>query len=197
MRVLVACEYTGRVREAFRALGHDAWSCDLLPADDGSEFHIQDDVLKHLDKGWDLIVAHPPCTDLASSGAQYWPQKRADGRQQAALDFFMAMYNAPAPRVAVENPVGYVGTAFRKADQIIQPWQFGDPYNKKTCLWLRGLPPLEPTNIVEPTHNWTDGSWRSGSRKRSKLPSLHRNWKKRSETFPGIATAMANQWGNL
>jgi len=196
-RVLVACEFSGRVREAFRAKGFDAWSCDILPADDGSKFHIQDDVLKHLDEGWDLIIAHPPCTHLASSGAQYWTAKRADGRQQAAMEFFMAMYNAPAPLVAVENPVGYVSRAFRKPDQIFQPWQFGDPYNKKTCLWLKGLPPLESTNIVEPIANWSDGSYRSGSRKRSALPSLHRNEKKRSETFPGFASAMAEQWGKL
>jgi hypothetical protein len=194
MKVLVACEYSGRVRDAFTALGHDATSCDLLPSDTSGN-HYRGDVRNIILDGWDLMIAHPPCTDLASSGAQYWPAKRADGRQQAALDFFMMLYESPIPRVAIENPVGFVGTAFRKANQIIQPWQFGEPYNKKTCLWLRGLPPLTPTNIIEPTHNWSTGSYQSGSRKRSNLPIMHGDWKNRSRTFQGIADAMAMQWG--
>ena len=195
MRVLVACEYSATVRDAFLARGHDAWSCDILPTTGDPGRHIEGDALAVLDGGWDLIVAHPPCTHLAASGAQYWPEKRADGRQQAAIDFFLAIYNAPCPRVAVENPVGVMGTVFRKADQIVQPWMFGDPFNKKTCFWLRGLPALTPTNIVEPTHNWGTNSYRSGSRKKSALPSLKWSGHDRSKSFAGIAEAMAEQWG--
>jgi hypothetical protein len=200
VRVLVACERSGVVRRAFRALGHDAWSCDIVPADDGSEHHLIGDAIEAAYSRWatgvwDIIVAHPPCNHLAASGAQYWPAKQADGRQQEAIDFFLALFNAPASAVAVENPVGIIGTVFRKADQIIQPWQFGDPFNKKTCLWLRGLQPLTPTSIVEPTHNWGSNSYRSGARKKSALPSLHWGAKERSQSFPGIAAAMAAQWG--
>jgi hypothetical protein len=197
MRVLVACECSGAVRRALRARGHDAYSCDTQPADDGSQFHIQGDAIEAAyGQPWDMLIAHPPCNHLAASGAQYWPAKRADGRQFAAVSFFLRLYDAPIPRVAIENPVGFIGTIFRKADQIIQPWQFGDPFNKKTCLWLRGLPPLVPTNIVAPTHNWGSNSYRSGSRKRSNLPSLHWGAKDRSRTFTGIAEAMADQWGS-
>jgi hypothetical protein len=198
VRVLVACERSGVVRSAFRARGHDAWSCDLVPADDGSRFHIRGDAIAAAYSGsWDVLIAHPPCNDLAASGAQYWPAKRADGRQFAAASFFLRLYDAPAAMVAIENPVGFMGTVFRKADQIIQPWQFGDPFNKKTCLWLRGLPKLEPTKIVEPTHNWGSNSYRGGSRKKSSLPSLHWGAKERSQSFSGIAEAMAEQWGSL
>lgn len=193
-KILVACEFSGVVRDAFIRAGHDAVSCDLLPSELPGP-HIQDDVLNHLNKGWDMMIAHPPCNHLASSGAQYWPQKKADGRQQKAILFFQALINAPINKICVENPVGIMGTIYRKADQIIQPWQFGEPYNKKTCLWLTGLPALLATNIVEPRYNWGTNSWRSGSRKKSNLPVLKSSSKERSRFFSGIAEAMAAQWG--
>lgn len=183
MRILVACEYSGRVREAFRKLGHDAWSCDLLPADDGSPYHIQGDVLNHLTDGWDLMVAHPPCTHLAVSGARHFAEKIADGRQQEGIDFFMAMVNAPIERIAVENPICVMSTKYRKPDQIIQPWQFGHGETKATCLWLKNLPKLVPTDIVEGRENRV---W--------KMPPSKDRWKLRSETYQGIADAMAAQW---
>jgi hypothetical protein len=190
MRVLVACEYSGRVREAFRRRGHDAWSCDLLPAEDGSQFHIQRDAIEIAWLGlpttglpWDLMVAHPPCTHLAVSGARHFEEKRADGRQREAIDFFLALADAPPPRIAIENPVCIISSAWREPDQIIQPWQFGHGETKATCLWLKGLPPLVPTNIVagrEPRVHFMS-------------PSDDR-WKERSRTYEGIAEAMAEQW---
>ena len=184
MRCLIACEYSGRVREAFRALGHDAWSCDLLPAEDESPFHIQGDVLGLLD-GWDLMIGHPPCTHLAVSGARHFEEKRSDGRQQEAIDFFMTLAHAPIPRIAIENPVCIMSSEWREPDQIIQPWQFGTGETKATCLWLKGLPPLVPTNIVSGRHPrvWL-------------MPPSEDRWKERSRTDPGIAQAMARQWGN-
>lgn len=184
MRVLVACEYSGKVREAFRKLGHDAWSCDLLPADDGSPYHYQCDIKEVIGKGWDLMVAHPPCTHLAVSGARYFAEKIADGRQQEGIDFFMSLVNAPIERIAVENPICIMSTKYRKPDQIIQPWQFGHGETKATCLWLKNLPKLEPTDIVEGRESRI---W--------KLPPSADRWKLRSETFQGIADAMADQWG--
>lgn len=186
MRVLVACEYSGVVRRAFRERGHAAFSCDLLPADDDSGNHIQGDVLNILDDGWDLMIAHPPCTDLAVSGARWFPEKIADGRQQTAINFFMALANAPISRIAVENPVCIMSSKWRKPDQIIQPWQFGHGETKATCLWLKGLPLLAPTNIVE------------GREQRvHKMPPGPDRWKERSKTYEGIAQAMAEQWGYL
>jgi hypothetical protein len=183
VRVLVACEYSGRVREAFRRLGHDAWSCDFLPAEDESPHHIQGDVLPVLDRGWDLMVAHPPCTDLAVSGARHFEQKRADGRQREAIRFFQLLAEAPIPRWAIENPVCIMSTVWREPDQIIQPWQFGHGETKATCLWLKGLPPLVPTNIV------------SGRHPRVHLmPPGPDRWKERSRTYEGVAEAMAGQW---
>jgi len=186
MRVLVACEYSGRVREAFRKLGHDAWSCDILPSDDNSEYHIQDDVLKHLDDGWDLMIAHPPCTHLAVSGARHFKEKIADGRQQEALDFVQALLDAPIDKIALENPISVISTKIRKPDQIIQPWQFGHGETKATCLWLKGIPRLTPTDIVDGRENKV---W--------KMPPSPDRWKLRSTTYQGIATAMAEQWGVL
>lgn len=184
MRVLVACEYSGRVREAFRKLGHDAWSCDLLPAEDGSEHHIQGDVIPVLDDGWDLLIAHPPCTHLAVSGARHFARKRETGEQQEAIDFFMRFANAPIERVAIENPVCIMSSHWRKPDQIIQPWQFGHGETKATCLWLKGLPKLEPTKVVE------------GREARiHRMPPSKDRWKERSRTYQGIADAMALQWG--
>jgi hypothetical protein len=186
VRVLVACEYSGRVREAFRRRGHDAWSCDLLPAEDGSKHHIQGDCLPiAYFMEWDLMVAHPPCTHLSVSGARHFDAKRADGSQQEAIDFFLRLARASIPRIAIENPVCIMSSVWREPDQIIQPWQFGHGETKATCLWLKGLPPLKPTNIVpgrEPrVHRMSPGPDRG---------------KERSRTLPGIADAMADQWGN-
>lgn len=151
MRVLVACEFSGVVRRAFRDRGHDAWSCDLLPAEDNSEFHIQDDAIETAyGLQWDLMIAHPPCTHLAVSGARYFAQKRADGRQQAALDFVRQLLDAPVEKIALENPVSIISTHIRKPNQVIQPYQFGHPESKATCLWLKNLPPLVPTKVLEP-----------------------------------------------
>lgn len=183
MRVLVACEFSGVVRDAFIARGHEAVSCDLLPTESPGP-HILGDVLEVLTQGWDLMVAHPPCTDLAVSGARWFPQKRADGRQQRALDFVRILLDAPIPRIALENPVSVISSAIRKPDQTIQPWQFGHGEVKATCLWLKGIPPLVPTDIVEGRI----------AKVHREPPSPHR-WKNRSRTYPGIAKAMAEQWG--
>ncbi len=201
MRVLVACEFSGVVRDAFRAGGHDAWSCDLIPTEvDGP--HYQGDVFDVIDKGWDLMIAHPPCTHLAVSGARHFKAKIADGRQQEAIDFFMALVNAPIPKIMIENPVGIMSTKYRKPDQIIQPWQFGEPFQKTTCLWLKNLWPLVYTNIVEKGEfvKWVDK--RTGkSKQQAKWDmdalrlSPQERAKVRSKTFQGIADAMAEQWG--
>lgn len=187
MKVLVACEFSGTVRRAFEARGHWAFSCDLLPADDDSPWHYEGDCLKVLRLGWDLVMAHPPCTHLASSGARHFAEKRRDGRQQEGVRFFMRMVRACekyATRWAVENPVGIMSTLFRKPDQIVQPWQFGHGECKATCLWLSGLPPLRPSKIV------------SGRVQRlHRLPPSPNRWRERSKTFLGIAEAMAAQWG--
>ena len=185
MRVLVACEYSGRVRDAFAARGHDAWSVDLLPSESDTGQHIQGDVLDVIaSERWDLMVAHPPCTDLAVSGARWFAEKRKDGRQQSALAFVEALLDAPIDRIALENPVSIISSHIRPASQYIQPWQFGHGETKKTGLWLKGLPLLQPTNIVEGREQRV---WRMA-------PSPTR-WKERSRTFEGIAEAMAQQWG--
>lgn len=185
MKVLVACEYSGKVRDAFIAAGHDATSCDLLPSDkplDGP--HYEGDVFDIIDDGWDLMVAHPPCTHLAVSGARWFKDKQAE--QAEALDFVRRLMAAPIERIAIENPISIISTKIRKPDQIIQPWQFGHGETKATCLWLKNLPLLTPTNIVE------------GREARvHKMPPSPDRWKKRSETFQGIAVAMAQQWGKL
>ncbi len=183
LRVLVACEFSGIVRDAFKTRGHDAWSCDLLPTERPGQ-HIQGDVLKILDNGWDLMIAHPPCTHLCVSGARWFKQKRADGRQQKAIDFFLFLINAPMPKTCIENPVGIMSGIYRSPDQYIQPWQFGHGEVKKTGLWLFGLPELKSTNIVE------------GRKARiHKMPPSKDRGRLRSITFPGIANAMAEQWG--
>lgn len=186
MRVLVACEYSGRVRNAFRALGHDAWSCDLFePAEDESPYHmLADAVAVAYDGSWDLMVAHPPCTHLAVSGARHFAAKQADGRQQAAVDFFMRLANAPIARKAIENPVSIMSSVWRKPDQVIQPWMFGHGETKATCLWLIGLAPLRPTNVVS-----------GREAKVHRMPPSPQRWKERSRTYQGIADAMAAQWG--
>jgi hypothetical protein len=182
VNVLVACEFSGTVRDAFAALGHDAWSCDLLPTERPGQ-HIQGDVLEHMGHGWDLMVCHPPCTHLAVSGARHFHRKATE--QAEALDFVRALLNAPIPRIALENPISVISSRIRKPDQIVQPWQFGHGEVKATCLWLKGLPKLQPTNIVE-----------------GREPRVHRmppgpdRWRERSRTLPGIAAAMAAQWGD-
>ncbi len=184
MRVLVACEFSGVVREAFRRHGHDAWSCDLLPAEDGSEFHTTIDAIAASYGDWDLMIAHPPCTHLAVSGARWFKEKRA--QQEDALVFVEELMAAPIPHIAVENPISIISSRIRKPDQIIQPWMFGHGETKATCLWLKNLPKLVPANIVE------------GREARvHRMPPGPDRWKERSRTLTGIADAMAEQWGSL
>jgi hypothetical protein len=184
MKVLIACEFSGVVREAFRKRGHAAWSCDLLPADDGSSYHYQGDVLEYINRGWDLMIAHPPCTHLSVSGARWFKDKQAEQRE--AIVFFMQLALAGIPRIAVENPISVMSSAWRKPDQIIQPWQFGHGETKATCLWLKNLPKLKPTDIVE------------GREARiHKMPPSKDRGRLRSVTYQGIAEAMVEQWGNV
>ena len=184
MKILVACEESQAVTIELRRIGHEAYSCDIEPCSGGHpEWHLQVDALELLKMKWDMILAFPPCTHLAVSGARYFEQKRKDGRQQAAIDFFMRFANFDCPRIAIENPVGIMSTVWKKPDQIIQPWQFGHGETKKTCLWLKGLPPLISTEIVE------------GREQRIwKMPPSEDRAKNRAKTFPGIARAMAEQW---
>lgn len=183
MKVLIACEFSGIVREAFKAKGHDAWSCDLLPTEIPGQ-HIQGDVLKIKHMDFDLMISFPPCTHLAVSGARWFKDKQVE--QRAAILFFMQLNDLNIPRIAIENPIGIMSTVYRKPDQIIQPWQFGHGEVKATCLWLKGLPLLRPANIVE-----------------GRMARVHREppgpdrWKNRSRTFEGIANAMADQWGGI
>lgn len=215
MRVLVACEYSGRVREAFRALGHDAWSCDFLPAEDNSPFHLQQDVLTVLNDEWDLMIAHPDCTYLTSAAEWCYkdnPGKRmspgvlfgADRRRarEEALEFVRKLMSAPIERIAIENPVGVIGTRIRKSDQIIQPYEFGDDASKATCLWLKNLSLLRQTKRIPGrivTHNgkqverWSNQT-DSGQ---NRLPPSNDRWKDRARTYQGWANAMAMQWGGL
>ena len=185
MRALIACEYSATVRDAFRARGFDAWSCDMLPTEGDPRWHIQGDAIEVArNQPWDLMIAHPPCTDLAVSGARHFAAKIADGRQDHALGFVADLFSAPIKHIALENPVSIISSRFRKPDQIIQPWQFGHGETKATCLWLTNLPRLKPTDIVD-----------------GREPRVHRmapgpnRWKERSRTYAGIAAAMADQWG--
>jgi hypothetical protein len=185
MKVLIACEYSGVVRDAFTALGHEAMSCDLLPTDAPGN-HYQGDVFDVIDYPWDLMIAHPPCTHLSVSGAKHFAEKRIDGRQQSAVSFFMKLVRLSAhiQMTAIENPVCIMSSLYRKPDQIIQPWQFGHGETKATCLWLKNLPILIPTDIVQ------------GREARvHRMPPGPDRWKERSKTFSGVAAAMANQWG--
>lgn len=185
MKVLVACEFSDAVRSEFEKRGHDAWSCDLLPTESPrNKKHIQGDVLRILSDKWDLLLAFPPCTHLAVSGARWFEAKRKDGRQQEAIRFFMALAECKIPRYAIENPIGIMSTHWRKPDQIIQPWQFGHGETKATCLWLRNLPQLKPTKIVDGRE----------PRIHRMAPGPHRATE-RSRTYKGIACAMAQQWG--
>jgi hypothetical protein len=193
MKVLVACEFSGIVREAFKARGHDAWSCDLLPTEIPGN-HIQGDVLQILDDGWDLMIAHPPCTDIAVSGARWFKEKGKE-KQQRALEFFCKLLDAPILKKCVENPVSIASTQLIKPSQIIQPWQYGDSYQKTTCLWVQWLPLLKPTKIVDKGEFHITPSGK-------KVPKWYvdAGWKSntgllRSRTFPGIANAMSEQWG--
>lgn len=200
MRVLVACEYSGRVREAFRRRGHDAWSCDLLESEDNSRFHIQGDVLAlfaGMSKPWDLIIAHPPCTDLAVSGARHFPEKIADGRQKRALDFVQAIMDAPCERIAIENPISVISSKIRKPEQIIHPWQFGHPETKATCLWLKCLPKLVQNEDAEHVKMHMMSLPASERNRVHRMPPGPERWKERSRTYLGIAEAMAEQWGNI
>lgn len=192
MNVLVACEYSGVVRRAFRDLGHNAWSCDLLPAEDGSEHHHEGDVREVLTDYWDLLICHPPCTHLAVSGARWFRDKQQE--QAEALDFVRTLLDAPVERIALENPVSVISSRIRKPDQIIQPYQFGHPETKKTCLWLKNLPPLEPTDDVE--EQMKSLPPRERHRVHHMSPGKDR-WRERSRTYEGIGRAMAEQWGSL
>jgi hypothetical protein len=193
MRVLIACEYSGAVRDAFIRAGHYALSCDLLPSDSHLGDHYQGNVLDILDHGWDLMVAHPPCTHLAVSGAKHFAKKQASGVQQEALDFVQMLLDAPIPRIALENPISIISSRIRKPDQIIQPYQFGHEATKTTCLWLKGLPHLVPTDIVGKGERHVTKGGKSLP-KWYNLPPSPTRWKERSKTFQGIADAMANQW---
>ena len=187
MNVLVACEYSGAVRDSFIRAGHDAMSCDLLPTEVPGPHYQGDifDIMSLISDGWDLMIAFPPCTDVCVSGARWFKEKRVDGRQQRAIQFVRDLMNAPIEKIAIENPIGVLSTEIRKPDQIIQPWQFGHGETKATCLWLKNLPLLTPTNIVE------------GREARiHKMPPGPDRWKERSRTYQGIADAMANQWGS-
>jgi len=197
LRILLACEESQAVCIEMRKRGHEAFSCDVLPCSgEHPEWHIQDDVLKHLNDGWDMMIAFPPCTHLAVSGCRWFDKKIADGRQQQGINFFMKMINAPIEKICTENPISIMSTKYRKPDQIIHPYMFGDPERKSTCLWLKELPKLIPTKIVEPefiigkngkkytkTHY---GNCFKGSKEEQSI--------QRSKTYPGIAKAMAEQW---
>ena len=202
MRILVACEETQAVTIELRRLGHEAYSCDIIECSGGHpEWHLQQDVMPLLTGGWDMIIAFPPCTHLACSGARHFAKKQADGRQQRAIDFFMAIANAECPRIAIENPIGIMSSKWRKPDQIIQPYYFGDRARKSTCLWLKGLPLLEKTNVVDPGEikagGFSVGASANYARdENGKIIAWNdpRTAKIRSKTFPGIARAMAEQW---
>lgn len=182
MKVLVACEFSGTVRDAFSEQGHDAWSCDVLPSESLTGNHHQCDVRDVLDEGWDLMIAHPPCTHLAVSGARWFKDKKVEQRE--ALDFVRLLLDAPIEKIALENPISVISTKIRKPDQIVQPWMFGHGETKATCLWLKNLPKLVPTNVVD------------GREARvHRMPPGKDRWKKRSITYSGIAQAMAQQWG--
>ena len=204
MKVLVACEFSGVVRDAFAARGHDAWSCDLLPSDKPGP-HYQCDVRDVIGLGWGLMIAHPPCTYLCSSGMHWTARGLRDPKlTEDALEFVRALLGAPVHRIALENPVGAISTRIRKPDQSIQPWQFGHDASKRTCLWLKNLPLLKPTKIVdgrvvgEDKRGWTIVRWAnqtdSGQNRLGPSPT---RWAERSVTYAGIAEAMADQWGDI
>lgn len=185
MKVLIACEFSGVVREVFRAKGHDAWSCDLIPDEGDGSHHLQEDALFVMRATpWDMMIAFPPCTDLCVSGARWFKEKIADGRQQRSIEFFLKLANCSIPKIAIENPIGIMSRHYRKPDQIFQPWWFGHGETKATCLWLKNLPILTATNYVK-------GRF---ARVHRETPGAER-WKNRSRTLIGVAQAMAEQWG--
>ena len=193
MKILIACEYSGTVRDAFAAKGHDAWSCDILPTETKGN-HFQGDVLEHLDKGWDMMIAHPPCTYLSNAGARFlYPKSKLNEERYKlglkAKEFFMALYNAPIDKICVENPISSKIFALPKHTQTIQPYEYGHPIQKRTCLWLKNLPNLKPTNITDIKQSTkVPGNWfNKGGKDRQK---------NRSKFFKGFANAMADQWGN-
>ena len=195
MKILVACEYSGVVREAFAKKGHDAWSCDLLPTDQPSDKHIQGDCLEAItNEKWDMIIAHPPCTHLSLSGAKYWAEKRADGRQQAAIKFVENIWDADCPRICIENPVGALTkhSKLGKASVYIQPYEFGHAEQKRTGLWLKGLPKLKGTKFID-----VKGLPNKERHRLHWLPPSKDRWKIRSTTFDGIAQAMCQQWNEV
>ena len=194
LRVLIACEYSGVTRRAFAARGHDVMSCDLLESEDNSPYHYTGDIRDMLMQPWDLMIAHPPCTDIAVSGAAWFKEKIADGRQDRALDFVRFLMMQDIPRIAIENPVSVISSKIRKPDQIIQPWMFGHKEQKATCLWLKGLPKLQETNNVKAEMMLLP------KRERERLhylPPSPTRWKERSRTFAGIADAFGEQWGSV
>lgn len=194
MRILIACEFSGIVRDAFRKRGHDAWSCDLLPTEADPQWHIQEEVEMVWDEGWDMMIAFPPCTYLCSSGL-HW-NKRRPGREEKtheAMLFVFSLVDRPIARIALENPVGCISTNYRKPDQKIHPWQFGHPESKTTCLWLKNLPPLIPTKVLPLPES---GRWANQTPSgQNKLGPSEKRAMERSRTYPGIAEAMADQWG--
>lgn len=213
LKVLIACEFSGAIRNEFRKLGHDAFSCDIVPSVDNSPYHYISDVRNVINAyEWDLLIAHPPCTYLTLAGnrwfkpeyAEKYPTRQQD--RQDAIDFFMELYNANIPHIAVENPIGIMSSQFRKADQIIQPWQFGDPFQKSTCLWLKNLPKLAPTNVVDKGEfiEWTckktgrtkrQPKWYADAFQKTSDPVERQ--KIRNTTFPGIAKAIAEQYSKF
>lgn len=214
MKVLVACEMSARVRDAFRARGHSTWSCDLLPTLGDPAYHFQGDIFEMLPAdrilldmrlaahhtSWDMMIAFPPCTHLSVAGAAWWKQKQADGRQQAAIDFVMRLADLPIPKIVIENPTGILSSVWRKPDQVIHPWMFGDPYQKRTCLWLKGVPPLVPEVTVPPADlqrvmSGQGKAYKPGMAAYEDSRSRKSRAVMRSMTFPGIARAMAEQWG--
>jgi hypothetical protein len=198
MKILLACEESQTVTKAFREKGHEAYSCDTKPCSGGHfEWHIQDDAIKTAyNYYWDMMIAFPPCTHLAVSGARHFKKKEKDGRQKSGIDFFMKLVYAPIEKIAIENPIGIMSTKYRRPDQIIQPWQFGDPYHKSTCLWLKNLPFLFPTKIVSKGEFIITPSGKRMPKWYSDKPSTksENNRKIRSTFWPGIAKAMAEQW---
>jgi hypothetical protein len=205
MRILLACEESQAVCSEFRALGHDAFSCDILECSGPNpEWHIKGDVLEIINQNWDMMIAFPPCTHLAVSGARHFDQKKQDGRQEKGIEFFMKMVNAPIPKIAIENPIGIMSSIYRKPDQIIHPYYFGDSYSKSTCLWLKGLPklthvrpedsPLFPDQVTH-VDKGEFITFSSGKRMAKWYNQASGNGHLRSKTFPGIAKAMAEQWG--
>lgn len=198
MRVLIACEYSATVRDAFRARGFDAWSCDLLPTEGDARWHIQRDALDVVnEQAWDLLIAHPPCTYLSRAGARWWKDPERQKKADAAAEFVFALRDAPIVHIAIENPIGQLNKRWRYPDQTIQPWEYGAPYSKATCLWLKNLPPLMPTAILADYQPLLPSNVGAGRRKGQRSsPGVTRNALEAARTFTGIAEAMADQWGD-